>query len=216
MARSSRFPQVFLQNKVWVKPQLGWNLWGPEEQRRCLVDEVVSQRFTKAGPVYRQSTQIFAPRESGTWPTGSKVRLEDGRCGYVSAAVIKQGGVLPVPEHWHAYVDIGAVAAPTNGETVVLLRKTLVATDSLGNNRYETLEIPVGGVAVSKLDSAEDGSQLIVTGYLVMPPGTEVTQVDRVRVRGVPYDVTGVGEVLDDPLLVGIGGVQVNIRRTTG
>jgi len=199
---------------------LGWNQWGPYVEVRGLLDEQVSQRFTQAGVQVIKTVRFFAPLET-VCPAGSKLILPSGEAGYCTAAARKDGGRLPVPSHLEVWIDVGSVAGPPAGETVVLLRRTLAAgKDRWGNDRYTTAEVPIGGAAVRQLTSAENDAarrDAVDTSIeVILPPGTVVTTVDRLRVRGLVYQVEGEPEELVSSMTGQTPGVRVVGRRVTG
>lgn len=219
MSGRGRLPNFLLQHRVDVEPYLSWNTWGPLQPRvRCLVQEQSTRRSTRAGVIYTVAYTIFAPLAT-TCPDGSKITLPNGKRGYAAAGVVKGGTNLPLPEHLEIAVDVSAVTSPAAGETVILLRRTKIGQDRYHNDTYSTTSVTLGGCAVSRLESVEDnahGTRVVVAGEVILPPGTVVTALDRIRVRGLTYDIEGPGKVLDDPMASTAGAVQVHIRRTTG
>ena len=209
---------MLLQHTIGVEPYLAWNTWGPATPVRCLVQELSTRRFARGGVIYYVLYTVFAPLET-VCPDGSKITLPGGKRGYAAAGVVKGGTTLPLPDHLELAVDVSAVVSPAAGETVVLLRRTQSGRDRYHNDTYTTTEVPVAGCAVSQTQSVEDdsrGTRVTVTATVVLPPGTQVAATDRIRVRGLVYDIDGKPQMLDDPQATTPPAVQVRIRRTSG
>lgn len=233
MARRG-FPRIWLQHKVTVEPYTAWNTYGPAVVRRGLVQDEPVIRSTKAGIVHHTRTTFYAPLAGGAGlgvcPVGSKLLLPDGRRGFAAAAIVNGGVALPLPEHLEVAVDIAQVVSAPAGETVQWLCKTLIGRDSVvGNDVYETTTIPVPGCTVrfqpqddtlrggqSNEDHEDRGTHIVSTGTVIAPPGTGLKAIDRLRVRGLLYDVDGTPVQLQDAMTGVLGGVEVHIRRVTG
>jgi hypothetical protein len=106
------------------------------------------------------------------------------------------------------------------GETVVLLRPGPPVVDGMGQEHPgPDVEVPVAGCAVWPRTSSEQDqaqSQVIVGITLFVPPGTQVDAHDRVRVRGVVYQVDGEPGLYRSPLTGHASGIEVALRRVTG
>jgi hypothetical protein len=105
------------------------------------------------------------------------------------------------------------------GETLTLLRRGKVATDTDGNDRYPFVSVPVPGCAFSNGGSAElvQGRDIVIsqpTAY--MPPGVVVTPYDRVIARGDTYEVDGSPNADVSPFTGWAPGVVVKLKRVTG
>ena len=214
------FPRIFQQHTLTVQPYTGWNSWGATTTVRGMYQEEPSRRHTRSGVVYRITCRFWAPLDT-VCPDGSKVTLHDGRTGFVSYAIRRDGGALPVPSHLEIGIDLVDTRSSVATETVVLLRRTLTAErDQYGGDVYSTTEVAVAGCSVLELEHDEDGDpslkRVVTTGRLVMPPGTVVRAVDRVRMRGLVYDVDGPGVAQDDPMAATVGPVELRIRRVSG
>lgn len=105
------------------------------------------------------------------------------------------------------------------GEDVLLIRRVPNGQDTDGNDswalRYET----VPGAMVWERGSQELTGQrdTVVEGLsALLPAGTAVAATDRVRVRGVEYEVDGAPVTWRSPLTGYDGGVQVTLTRVTG
>ncbi len=231
MARRG-FPRIWLQHKVSVAPYLSWNTWGDAVMRRGLVQDEPVVRTTKAGIVHHTRTTFFTPLVGvgdAACPVGSKLTLPDGRTGFAAATVVNGGVRLPLPEHLEVAVDIARVVSAPAGETVQWLSRTLVGQDKVNAAIYETTTIPVAGCTVrfqpqddtlrggqSNEDHEARGTHIVSTGTVIMPPGTGVKAVDRLRIRGLLYDVDGTPVQLQDAMTGVLGGLEVHVRRVTG
>lgn len=106
------------------------------------------------------------------------------------------------------------------GETVTVIRAGAPTQDDYGNDvPGPNVETPVGGCAVWPRTSSEDvqGRLQVLEGLNVVAPyGTDVRPHDRVRVRGVLYDVDGDPGEWRSPLTGTQAGVQIALTRVTG
>lgn len=212
-----RIPRWLLRHHITVeRPGTAWGLFEGAEQVRCFVGEAMS------GATVERIARISVYAEPGTsLPAGSRVTLPDGRRGYISAVVVADGGGLPTPDHVEAAVEVGSVAGPAYGETVVILRRTaLSGRDRYGNQRWSTTEIPVGGVAVRPLSTdeslAERRDRVVDTLEVILPPDTQISATDRLRIRGLTYEVDGTPDPRYSPDLGIEPGVRVLAKRVTG
>jgi hypothetical protein len=128
-----------------------------------------------------------------------------------------------VPDHAEIAVALPAPSygSPLGAETVTILRRVKVAGgDRYGNERYDTQELDVPGAVVRITGNDEQaeggGSSLATTLEVILPPGTAVEANDRLRVRGLVYEIDGIPEPQTDPMLGGNAGVQVIAKRATG
>lgn len=106
------------------------------------------------------------------------------------------------------------------GETVTIVRPGAATRDSYGNDvPGAATEIDVPGCAVAPRTSSEDvtARDQVIEGLTIwMPAGTDVRPTDRVRRRGVLYDVEGdVGE-WSSPFTGFAGPAQIQVTRVTG
>jgi hypothetical protein len=213
------FPRLFLQHTLTVQPYTGWNTWGPATTVRGMYQEHPYRRHTRTGVVYHVVSTFYCPLDT-VCPDGSTLPLPDGRAGYAAYAVRREGGGRPLPVHLEIGIDLGDTRSSPAAETVVLLRRTVSGRDAYGSDVYATTEVSVAGCSVLDLRPVESGpkstTRVVTTGRVIMPPGTVVTAVDRLRVRGLVYDIDGQGVEQDDPMHPTDGPVEVNIRRTTG
>lgn len=226
MARQ-RFPKILLQHTLTVEPYLAWNSYGPATTVRGLYEEKTSRRASQAGITYRVTRTFWCP-DDVTAPDGSRVTLPSGARGFVVAAVLKGGTTMPLPDHLELSIDVVAVVSSPAAETVTLLRRALVGRDAVGNDRYatETIEVPGCTVRMAASEdnvrrggSAEEpklGKRVTTTLTLIMPPGTAVASVDRLRIRGLLYEVQGTPVLLDDDMSTVAGAVEVKAQRVTG
>jgi hypothetical protein len=98
-------------------------------------------------------------------------------------------------------------------ETVTRLRPP--ARDPFGDQVGGLAELDVAGCLVAPGGSAEIGEgegarQVDTDATVYAPPGTAVASTDRMRVRGLVYEVIGV------PQQWGTTGVVIQLRRVTG
>lgn len=109
------------------------------------------------------------------------------------------------------------------GETVQVLTAG-TTTDPYSNESTPDWSTPtsvdVPGVAVEPRPSGEplqDARNQVVSGLtLYMPPGTTITPRNRVRVRGVTYDVLGEPAVWRSPFTGWEPGIVVQVERSEG
>lgn len=210
-------PGWLLRHRVVIIPYLGvWGSYGSGHEVRCLVQEKLATTQLQSGVVRLTLFTVIAPKGTRC-PEGSRVVLPDGRLGYVQAAANHDGGGLPTPDHCEIAVTVGSeYGPPLGGELIIILRRTKTGVDRYGNDRYVTAEIPVVGAAVRPLDSDEQGQKTTTAVEVVVPPGTPVGQVDRLRVRGLVYEIDGEPEMTSDPATGVAAGVRVVARRATG
>lgn len=215
-------PLVYLTTEVTVAPYAGiWGQFGPDRALRCLLDEHISTSQTQAGVVTYQTATLYAlPDEQ--CPAGSRITLPDGRVGYAAAVVHHVAPGLPTPDHTEIAVDVGAVVPPAFGEQVILMTRTPVAgRDAYGNTRYATTETPVDGCAIRALSSSEaagdtPADRIADEIEVIMPPGTAVTAHDRIRARGLVYEVNGTPNGQYNPMTGTEPGVRVVAQRISG
>lgn len=112
------------------------------------------------------------------------------------------------------------MTGPGVGEPVILLRKTLLTTrDRLGGDVFG--EDPVSLIAAfdpgGSTESVSGGGDMVVSKPRVfLPAGTVLSAGDRVTVRGVTYDVDGVGADWRSPWSDWTPGVEVVLKSVTG
>lgn len=86
-----------------------------------------------------------------------------------------------------------------HGETITRIRPVPVldpySGEVTGSTWTNAPEFPIEGVAVEPRPSSETPEvdrNSVTSGYtLYLPPDTDITSADRVRVRGVEYEVEG-------------------------
>lgn len=221
-----RVPPALLRHRITVEPATAtWGTYGPARAVRCFLDEKIATSAAMGttaagGERITRFTAIADPDE--VLPEGSKVTLGDGRVGYIVASARHDGGGLPTPDHVEAEIAVGSTYGPAFGETVVVLRRTLLPTvDRYGNDRYAVTEVPVPGCAVRVVSSqetlgADARDRVTDTLEVLMPPGTVVTAVDRLRIRGLVYEVDGAPDPQESSTTGVAAGVRVTARRLNG
>lgn len=105
------------------------------------------------------------------------------------------------------------------GETVTIVRRTASGRDTHGNTQWSATEIDVERCAVWPTGSTEQEQGQDQTSERVTvwcPYGTTVLPTDRMRVRGLLYDVTGVPSSWGSPFTGTRAGVEVRLERVRG
>lgn len=110
------------------------------------------------------------------------------------------------------------------GETVVVLHRTTTGVDSYGNDTHTWTEETVNNVPVWESDSNAAGGNervqardMVLAGMTIsLPYGHEITAVDRVRVRGRLYEVTGKPVGWRSPQTGVEAGTIVSLSQVTG
>lgn len=217
----AQIPRFLLKHSVSVQPATAtWGTFGAATTVRCYVADRLGTSQGTAGIERVALPTIYARlADAVTLLEGSKVTLPDGRVGYIQARVVHQSD-LGAPDHVQAAVSVGSAAGPAFGETVTILRRTAAGQDRYGSTTYTIAEVPVPGCAVRPLGSQENlgeqRDQTITNVEVIMPPGTVVTVIDRLRIRGLLYEIDGVPT---DQVSSNTGarpGVRVIARRVTG
>lgn len=217
-----RIPRFLLRHRVVVEPYLGvWGSYGPPATSGpCFVQQKLTGSQAQAGVQRVTRYTIVADLDFGC-PEGSRVTLPDGRAGYVSARADHDAGGLPVPEHAELDVAVGSEYGPPNGELVTILHRVAVGEDRYHNIRYATTAVDVPGAAVRPLSSNEAGAgagrdQITDAIEVILPPGTAIGVNDRMRVRGLVYEVDGTPEQQRDPMTGVESGVRAIGKRVSG
>jgi hypothetical protein len=106
------------------------------------------------------------------------------------------------------------------GETILIKRRSQVATDDFGNPTYtvatQTIKealIGVGGTS-EPVDPARDAQDASVTVYL--PAGTQIQDGDTFVIRGSEWQRDGDAQDWVSPFPGDFGGVVVPLRRRRG
>ena len=108
------------------------------------------------------------------------------------------------------------------GETVTVLRMVETTTDRYGRpvQTWPEPGVDVDGCAVAPRTSTEPaqvGRQGVITGVTVyLPAGTAIGPHDRVRARGVVYDVEGEPGDWRNPYSGRTPGIEVALTRHEG
>jgi hypothetical protein len=110
----------------------------------------------------------------------------------------------PVPAAWATWFEV--------------LTESVFVRIRQGNGSSAYTETEVFGCVVQLLPSDEDngrGHRVTTTGDVILPPDTVLTSVDRLRIRGLDFQIVG------EPVLLGAerdgshAGWNVSVRRTT-
>jgi hypothetical protein len=106
------------------------------------------------------------------------------------------------------------------GETVTILRPGPPTQDEYGNDvPGPPTEIPVPGCGVAPQQSSEltQARDTVTAGLTLYAPwGTDLRPTDKVRVRGIVYDVTGEPGGFRSPFTGSTGPVVATLERVTG
>lgn len=101
-------------------------------------------------------------------------------------------------------------------ETLTLVRQ---ARGKHGDPAGAATEIQIPGCIVWPRTSTEttDAQDTVITGYsALLPPGSDVTSTDRLRWRGLLFDVVGEPGIYTTPFSGTDPGLEVSMRRVTG
>ena len=217
----ARMPRFLLRHRMTVEPYLGtWGSYGPATTDvRCAVGERLSTAVGAAGTKRVAVLTVVADLDVNC-PEGSRITLAGGRQGYAAAVARHDTATGAAIDHAEIAAELGSSYGPPRGETVVLLRRTVTGEDRYGNDRYTSSEVPIPGCAVRALSSQEQlaaGRDTITDSIeVVFPPGTAVTAVDRMRTRGLTYEIDGTPDEQYDPMTGVEPGVRVIGRRVAG
>lgn len=215
-----RLPAFLLTHTVTVSPYASWSVYGAPFALRCAIGERLANASTQTG-IERVAQLTLVAMPDAVVPAGSRITLADGREGYASAVARHSGGGLPTPDHVEIAVTVADAYGPAHGETIILLRRTLLSgRDRYGNDRYATTQVPIAGAAVRALTSQEDTKEardrVVDSIEVILPPGTVVTPVDRLQVRGLTYEIDGTPDPQVSPSTGVAPGIRVIARRVTG
>lgn len=104
----SRIPGRLLRHRVTVEPLLGAGtygpVYGPPTAVRCYLDEGTRMVRSSTGEQVTSSSTAYADPDT-TAPPGSRVTLPDGRTTTVIAALRRDGGGLPTPDHCEVQLE---------------------------------------------------------------------------------------------------------------
>lgn len=211
-------PRFMLRHRFGVEPYLGtWGSYGPfVDGIQGQVDEKLATAQADAG-VERLTLFTIVTDLDVDCPEGSRVHLPDGRIGYASAVARHNTGTRAPIDHAEIAVTVGSeYGPPLGGETVAILRRVAVGEDRYHNVRYETTETTVAGVAIRPTGADETATTGMDRVEVIFPPNTDVRATDRLRIRGLVYDVDGTPEQQHDPMTGAAPGVRVEAVRRTG
>jgi len=111
------------------------------------------------------------------------------------------------------------------GETVTQIKRMVTGDeDALGNDVYAETPVEVRNVGIAPRDANGTGGNEDVQGRdtvtvgltLLMPPGSQVSAVDRFIVRGELWEVYGQPETIINSFTGWNPGLPVAIGRVTG
>lgn len=104
------------------------------------------------------------------------------------------------------------------GESVTLHSRAVTGQDPYGNDVYgDATRTVQGGFAPAGTSEVVQGRDTVTAQpALYLPPGTDVSAVDRATVRGVTYDVDGTAADWRNPLTGWSAGIVVNLQAVTG
>jgi hypothetical protein len=213
-----RIPNFLLRHTISLAAYTGtWGEFAAATTVRAFVDYRLAGG---SGAGERVATVTLYAAPDTALPAGSRVTLPDGRLGYITASVLHDSGGFPVPDHVEASVEVVSVVGPAFGETVTLIRRTLAGRDRYGNDRYTTTTAVIDGVSVRRTGSSEDlGEQrdrVTTSLEVLLPPGTTVTAYDRLRIRGLLYEIDGNPDPGPNPDTGTTGPVRLSVKRITG
>lgn len=112
----------------------------------------------------------------------------------------------------------------TMGEPVVLLRYSSTEQDYLGNDIPVYTEVPIEHAAVYATDAngyagneTTGGMDQVIAGLgVLLPPGTDVEPLDRMRIRGQLWEVDGHPNAMRSFFTGWTPGVLCTLRRVEG
>ncbi|GGK61238.1 hypothetical protein Sme01_02880 [Sphaerisporangium melleum] len=106
------------------------------------------------------------------------------------------------------------------GETITVLNPGAPTRDSAGNYLPGAdIETPIEGCAIWPTGSTEDTDTQDQTAErlsVLIPPGTPVSSISRVRVWGYVYNVTGAPMPWRSPLTGTSAGIELHLERVSG
>lgn len=102
------FPGRFFGLRITVEPYLGdagtGPLYGPAVVVRCFLDAKVRMVRTLSGREVTSTSTAYCPLAT-MCPAESRVTLPDGRTALVIAALRRDGGGLPTPDHLEVQME---------------------------------------------------------------------------------------------------------------
>jgi hypothetical protein len=217
MGRLPGFLMRRLGRDVAVEPYRGWGDFAPARTVRMLVDEQLNT--ATANPGVQQLAQLSLLAPIGTdCPAGSRLTLPDGRAGYCNGSVARDYHGLPVPDHVQIALTLSAAFGPAFGETVEVL-SVRRSRDAAGSVRHSVTATAVPGAAVRSLGSVESTDQqgrdtIVDSIEVILPPDTDVGPLDRLRVRGLVFDVDASPTPAADATTTARPGVRVVGKRS--
>ncbi len=197
-----------------VEAYADWGVYEPARPLQCFVAE----KLASAGPAgtERIAQVTVICRLTDDVPAGSRITLADGLRGYAHAVVRHDGGGLPTPDHLEIAMTLAGAYGPAFGETVAVIYRA-TGRDGAGGLLYRWTRQEIVGAAVRILASSESALGTAATATdsveVILPPGTPVSNRDRLEVRGVLYDVDGTPTEVTDPQTTARPGVRVIGKR---
>lgn len=208
-------PAFLLAHECRVEAYRDWGIYGPPTDFPCFIREDLAS----AGPAGTEriaQITIIGPLEPVV-PDGSRITLTDGRRGYASAVARHRGAdEWPTPDHQEIAMQTARAYGPAFGETITIAYRG-IDRDTAGATRTTWYRQPVEGVAVRLLTSSETAVGTAETATdaveVILPPGTPISNRDRLEVRGLLYDVDGTPTEVTDPQTTARPGVRVIGKR---
>lgn len=101
-------PRRVFRHRIAIEPYLGDGgtgpLYGPPVSARCFLDAKVRMVRSMAGREVTSTSTAYCPLAT-VCPAESRVTLPDGRTALVIAALRRDGGGLPTPDHLEVQME---------------------------------------------------------------------------------------------------------------
>lgn len=103
-----RFPTRFMRHTITIEPYLGDTSmgpsYGPPVTSRCFLDAKTRVVRSPSGREVTSTSTAYCPLAT-VCPAESRVTLPDGRTPLVIAALRRDGGGLPTPDHLEVQLE---------------------------------------------------------------------------------------------------------------